>query len=62
VFCKVKLILVHALKAYGGSEVCVHVFLTLALDGGERSASHPSRFPSEKIASGLTEQEAGWAP
>jgi hypothetical protein len=38
-------------------------FLTLALDGGEWSASHPgSVLPWEKDPPIPTEQEAGWAP
>jgi hypothetical protein len=37
------------MKAYGGVEVYIHVFLTSALDGGEWSASRPGRFtPGEK--------------
>jgi len=31
----------HTMKMYGGMEVELHEFLTLGLDGGERSASHP---------------------
>jgi hypothetical protein len=29
------------MKAYGGVDVQIHIFLTLALTGGEWSASHP---------------------
>jgi len=29
---------------YGGVDIQLHTFLTLALDGGEWSASHPSHF------------------
>jgi hypothetical protein len=37
------------MKAYGGVDVYIHVFLTSALLGGEWSASHPCRFnPGEK--------------
>jgi len=32
------------MKTCEGMEVCVHAFLTLALDGGEWSASRPGRF------------------
>jgi hypothetical protein len=32
------------MKTYGGVEAQTHVFLTLALVGGELSASHPGRF------------------
>jgi len=49
---KVKLFLCltkhHAVKAYGGMEVWLHVFLTSALDGDEWSASRPSRFTPGK--------------
>jgi hypothetical protein len=37
------------MKAYGGVDVYIHVFLTSALIGGEWSASRPGRFtPREK--------------
>jgi hypothetical protein len=32
------------MKAYGRMHVQIHIFLTAALDGGERSASCPGRF------------------
>jgi hypothetical protein len=32
------------LKAHGGLDVYIHIFLTLALAGGESSASRPGRF------------------
>jgi hypothetical protein len=32
------------MKAYGGVDVKIHIFLTTALAGGERSASRPYRF------------------
>jgi hypothetical protein len=32
------------MKAYGGVDVQVHIFLTSALVGGEWSASRPDRF------------------
>jgi hypothetical protein len=39
----------HIMKAYWGVEVQLHEFLTAALDGGEWSASRPSRFtPMER--------------
>jgi hypothetical protein len=39
----------YAMKAYGGVEVYIHVFLTSALVGGEWSASRPCRFtPGER--------------
>jgi hypothetical protein len=38
------------MKAYGGVDVQIHIFLTSALAGGEWSASRPSRFtPGKKI-------------
>jgi hypothetical protein len=33
--CKGKVVPVHAMKAYRGSGDIVHLFLTLALDGGQ---------------------------
>jgi hypothetical protein len=36
------------MKTYRGVEVSLHVFLILALDGGEWSASRPGRFIPEK--------------
>jgi hypothetical protein len=37
------------MKAYGGVEVQIHIFLTSTLVGGECSASRPCRFtPREK--------------
>jgi hypothetical protein len=32
------------MKAYGGVDVYIHIFLTSALAGGEWSASRPGRF------------------
>jgi hypothetical protein len=32
------------MKTYGGADVQTHIFLTLALVGGEWSASRPSHF------------------
>jgi hypothetical protein len=34
----------HAMQTYGVGDVKLHEFLTLALDGGEWSASRPGRF------------------
>jgi hypothetical protein len=37
------------MKAYGDLDVCIHIFLTSALVGGERSVSRPCRFtPGER--------------
>jgi hypothetical protein len=41
------------MKAYWGVEVWLHAFLTSALDGGESSASRPSRFIARERASGI---------
>jgi hypothetical protein len=41
------------MKAYGGVDVEIHIFLTSALVGGEWSASHPDRFPCGEIAHGI---------
>jgi hypothetical protein len=35
------------MEAYGGVDVKIHIFLTLALAGGEWSASRPGRFASQ---------------
>jgi hypothetical protein len=37
---------------YGGKEFWLHAYLTLALDGGNLSASHPSRFTLRERATG----------
>jgi hypothetical protein len=36
------------MKAYGGVDVYIHIFLTSTLVGGEWSASHPGRFTPVK--------------
>jgi hypothetical protein len=36
------------MKAYGGVDVLIHIFLISALDGGEWSASRPGRFTPGK--------------
>jgi hypothetical protein len=37
------------MKAYGGEDVYIHIFLTSALAGGQWSASRPGRFtPGER--------------
>jgi len=38
------------MKTYWGIEVQLHAFLTSALDGGEWSASRPSRLPPRERA------------
>jgi hypothetical protein len=40
------------MKVYWGAEVSLHAFLTLALDGGEWSASRPGRFTRRERAPG----------
>jgi len=57
-----RLIKRRVMKACGKAEVQLHAFLTLALDGGEWSASCPCHLPSEKEPSLPTGWEAGWAP
>jgi hypothetical protein len=47
------------MKEYGGVDVVIHIFLTSALDGGEWSASRPSRFfPRESVPG--THWIGGW--
>jgi hypothetical protein len=47
------------MKTYGGVDVQIHIFLTLALTGGEWSASCPGRFtPRERASS--THWIGGW--
>jgi hypothetical protein len=50
------------MKPYGGVEVQINVFLTLALVGGEWSVSRPGRFTPEKEPAVPIEQETLWAP
>jgi hypothetical protein len=40
------------MKAYGGVDVYIHIFLTSALGAGEWSASRPGRFTPGEIALG----------
>jgi hypothetical protein len=47
------------MKAYGGVDVYIHIFLTSALVGGESSASRPCRFTPEERAPG-THWIGGW--
>jgi hypothetical protein len=47
------------MKTYGGVDVQIHIFLTLALVGGEWSASHLSQFTPVEIATG-THWIGGW--
>jgi hypothetical protein len=42
----------YAMKAYGGVDVWIHIFLTSALAGGEWSISRPGRFTPRVRASG----------
>jgi hypothetical protein len=47
------------MKAYGGVDVQIHIFLTSALVGGEWSASRPGRYNPGKRAPG-THWIGGW--
>jgi hypothetical protein len=47
------------MKAYGGVDVQIHIFLTSALVGGEWSTSHPGRFTPGGRARG-THWIGGW--
>jgi hypothetical protein len=47
------------MKAYGGVDVYVHIFLTSALAGGEWSTSRPGRFTPGERAPG-THWRGGW--
>jgi len=43
----------HAMKIYGEVEVQLHIFLTLALDGGEWLASCPVHFTTRESTPGV---------
>jgi hypothetical protein len=47
------------MKAYGGVDVYIHIFLTSALAGGEWSASRPGRYIPGERAPG-THRIGGW--
>jgi hypothetical protein len=47
------------MKAYGGVDVLIHIFLTSALVGGELSTSRPGRFTPGERAQG-THRIGGW--
>jgi hypothetical protein len=48
------------MKAYGGLDVLIHIFLTSALVGGEWSASRPCRFtPGTHLTGGWVGPRAG---
>jgi hypothetical protein len=49
----------YATKVYGDANVQIHVFLTLAIDEGERSTSRPGRFNRRERAS-RTPWIGGW--
>jgi hypothetical protein len=49
----------HAMEAYWRVDVWLHTFLTLALDGGEWSASHPGCFTPRERDPG-TNWIGGW--
>jgi hypothetical protein len=47
------------MKAYGGVDVQIHIYLTSALAGGEWSASRPCRFTAGERAP-VTHWIGGW--
>jgi hypothetical protein len=48
------------MKAYGGVDVQIHIFLTLALPWGERSASRTGHFtPGTHLIRGWVDLRAG---
>jgi hypothetical protein len=49
---KVAPVLNYPMKAYGGMDIQIHIFLISALVGGEWSASRPCRFTFGVIAPG----------
>jgi hypothetical protein len=50
---KGKIVPVQAMKAYGGADVQLQFFLTLFLDGGERSVACYDRLTLRKRSSGI---------
>jgi hypothetical protein len=56
----VQLIKHYAMKAYGGVDIQIYIFLTLAIAVGEWSASRPRRFTPGEIAPG-SHRIGGWA-
>jgi hypothetical protein len=50
------------MKAYGGVDVSIRVFLTSTLVGGEWTVSRPGRFTPGKGLPLPIGWEAGWAP
>jgi hypothetical protein len=55
-----ELIMHYAMKAYGGVDVYIHIFLTSSLVGGEWSASRPGRFTPGKDTPVPIGLEVGW--
>jgi hypothetical protein len=49
-------------KHIGEPELQLQSSLTMALDGGEWSASHPNTLPLRKVTSDPTKEEAGCTP
>ena len=58
----VKLYSVHAVKAYGGTEIWLHSFVTSSLRAGGWSALRPDPLYPVGNNTVTVEQEAGWAP
>jgi hypothetical protein len=58
-----ELIAYYAMNTYGGVDVYIHVFLILALVGGDWSASGPGRLtPRGRKPPTLIGEEVEWAP
>jgi hypothetical protein len=52
----------HDMKSYGGMEVYIHLFLILAVVGGQWSDSRPSCLNHGERLQVYIEGETGWAP
>jgi hypothetical protein len=50
------------MKAYGGVDVQIHIYLTSAVAGSKWSASRPGCFTTEEKPPVPTIRAVGWAP